>query len=74
MNLKIQLSGFFEIFGHPCPDIQGLAVTTYAYFAKIVMWRIGRQIVWDSYKVTDDSCAHYSTQSCKNEKKIVLHY
>ena len=26
MNLKIQLSGFFEIFGHPCPDIQGLAV------------------------------------------------
>ena len=28
MNLKIQLSGFFEIFGHPCPDIQGLAVST----------------------------------------------
>ena len=26
MNLKIQLSGFFEILGHPCPDIQGLAV------------------------------------------------
>ena len=27
MNLKIQLLGFFEIFGHPCPDIQGLAVS-----------------------------------------------
>ena len=26
MNLKIRLSGFFVIFGHPCPDIQGLAV------------------------------------------------
>ena len=26
VNLKIQLLGFFEIFGHPCPDIQGLAV------------------------------------------------
>ena len=28
VNLKIQLSGFFEIFGHTCPDIQGLAVHT----------------------------------------------
>ena len=23
VNLKIQLSGFFEIFGHPCPDNRG---------------------------------------------------
>ena len=29
MNLKIQLSGFFEKFWHPCPDIQGLAVTSW---------------------------------------------
>ena len=28
VNLKILISGFFEIFGHLCPDIQGLAVLT----------------------------------------------
>ena len=27
MNLKIQLQGFFEIFGRPCLDNRGLAVT-----------------------------------------------
>ena len=33
MDLKIQLSGSFEIFGHPCPDIQGLAVVQIMYLS-----------------------------------------
>ena len=33
VNLKIQLSGFFEIFGHPCPDNRGPPVfVIFAYF------------------------------------------
>ena len=37
MNLKIQISGFFEIFGYHCPDIQGLAVVVLHFFSSHVI-------------------------------------
>ena len=37
MNLKIQLSGFFEIFGRPCPDNRGLAVLIFGDFCELIL-------------------------------------